>query len=89
MANDRVSPGVVSSYPLHNVDNYIQIRSRTALYGSSFLPSAIHKWNKLPIDHRNGESQDTFKGLLTETNNKVPYYYNCENHIYIAALYRM
>ena len=62
----------------------------------ALLPSAIHKWNKLPTDHRNGESQDSFKGLLTETNDKVPYYYNCENHIeqmpyniYTAALYRM
>ena len=62
--------GEVSSYPLRNTDNYTQIHSRTALYGSSFLPSAIHEWNKLPTEPRNAESQDMFKALLTDTKNR-------------------
>ena len=73
--------GEISSYPLRNADNYTQIHSRTALYGSSFLPSAIREWNKLPTEHRNAESQDMFKELITDTNNKVPCYYYCRNRI--------
>ena len=66
--------GEVSLYPLRNADNYTQIHSRTALYGSSFLPSAILEWNKLPTEHRNAELQDMFKAFITDTKNKVPYY---------------
>ena len=73
--------GEVSSYPLRNADNYTQIHSRTSLYGSSFIPSAICKWNKLPTEHRNAESQDMFKALITDTKNKEPYYYYCGNRI--------
>ena len=71
----------VSSYPPRNADNYTQIHSRTAFYGSSFLPSAIREWNKLPIEHRNAESQDMFKAFITDTKNKVSYYYYCGNRI--------
>ena len=71
----------VSSYPIRNADNYTQIHSRTALYGSSFLPSAIREWNKLPTDHRNAESQDMFIELITDTNDQVPCYYYCGNRI--------
>ena len=73
--------GEVSLYPLRNADNYTQIHSMTALYGSSFLPSAIREWNKLLTEHRNAESQDMFKALITDTKNKVPYYYYCGNRI--------
>ena len=62
-------------------ENNIQNHSMAALHESSFLPLAIREWNKLPIEHRNAESHENFKGLLTDTNNKVPYYYFCGNHI--------
>ena len=73
--------GEVSWYPLRNADNYTQIHSRTALCGSSFFPSAIREWNKLSTEHRNAESQDMFKAFITDTKNKVPYYYYCGNRI--------
>ena len=69
--------GEVSSYPLHNAVKYTQIHSRTALYRSSFLPLAIREWNKLPTEHRNAESKNMFKVLITDTKNKVPCYYYC------------
>ena len=54
---------------------------KSTLYRSSFLPSAIREWNKLPTEHRNAESQDMFKELITDTYNKVPCYYYCGNRI--------
>ena len=63
-----------SAYPLRNADNYIQGHSRTVLYGSSFLPSIIREWNKLPIDHSNVETISAFKTLLTDRSNKFPKY---------------
>lgn len=71
--------GEVSSYPLRNADNYVQVNARTALYGSSFLPSTLREWNKLDNDHRNADSQEAFKKLLTQNNVKIPHYYYCGN----------
>ncbi|MCG7881047.1 MAG: hypothetical protein JAY96_05605 [Candidatus Thiodiazotropha endolucinida] len=71
--------GDVSSYPLRNADNYSLVHSRTALYGSSFLPSTIREWNRLPNEHRNAESQNAFKQNLSENSVKVPYYFFCGN----------
>ena len=48
---------------------------------SSFPPSAIREWNKLPIEHRNAELQDMFKVLITNTKNKVPCYFYSGNRI--------
>ena len=64
--------GDTTNYPLRNADNYTQVHARTALYGSSFLPSTIREWNKLPIEHRNVETLSAFKTSLTNRNIKIP-----------------
>ena len=53
----------------------------TGLYGSSFLPSVIREWNRLPNEHRNAESQTAFKRYLTENAVKIPQYFFRGNRI--------
>ena len=62
MPNNLLPPhiGDTTSYLLRNADNYAQVHARTALYGSSFLPSTVREWNKLPIEHRNAEARTSF-----------------------------
>ena len=73
--------GDTSSYSLRNAENYTQVHARTALYGSSFLPSTTREWNKLPINHRNAETPYSFKTLLTEDNVKIPHYFFYGNRL--------
>ena len=73
--------GDTSNYPLRNVDNYTQVHARTALYGSSFLPSTIREWNKLPIEQRNVETLSAFKTPLSNRNIKIPKYFLYGNRL--------
>ena len=41
--------GDTSSYSLRNAENYTQVHARTALYGSSFLPSSTREWNNCQL----------------------------------------
>ena len=59
----------------------MQVHARTALYGSSFLPSTTREWNKLPINHRNAETPYSFKTLLREDNVKIPHYFFYGNRL--------
>ena len=73
--------GDTSNYPPRNADNYTQVHARTVLYGSSFLPSTIREWNKLPIDHRNVETPSAFKTSLTNRHIKIPKYFPYGNRL--------
>ena len=73
--------GDTSNYPLRNADNYTQVHASTAVYGSSFLPSTIREWNKLPIDHRNVETLSAFKTSLINRNIKIPKYFLYGNRL--------
>lgn len=64
-----------SSYPLRNAESHTQVHARTALYGNSFLLSTIREWNKLPIDHRNVETLNNFKTVVTEGNIEISHYF--------------
>ena len=73
--------GDTSNYPLRNADDYTRVQSRTAFYGSSFLPSTIREWNKLPIDIRNVETLSALKTSLTNRNIKIPKYFLFGNRL--------
>ena len=53
-----------TTYRLRNVDNITNIKTRTTLYNSSFLPKTISEWNSLPVETRNATSVNIFKASL-------------------------
>ncbi len=54
-------------YSLRNADDLQTIRTRTALYYNSFLPSTIREWNSLPVEVRNAPSLNCFKNKVKPT----------------------
>ena len=60
------SVGNRSHYNLRNSSDIQSIRSRTALYAHSFLPSVINDWNSLYEETRNAESVQAFKRTLNK-----------------------
>ncbi|MES9883011.1 MAG: reverse transcriptase family protein [Sedimenticola sp.] len=62
-------------YSLRNADDLQTIRTRTALYYNSFLPSTIREWNSLPVEVRNAPSLNCFKNKVKPTIHQVPTYY--------------
>ena len=58
------SVGVRSSRVLRNSSNLDGIRTRTSLYGNSFLPSTINTWNSLPEEAKCIDSVANFKSYL-------------------------
>ena len=64
-----------SDYNLRNSNNIRTVQSRTTLYENSFFPSAIKKWNALPLEERNSNSLSAFKATLTKDITYPPKYY--------------
>ncbi len=62
-------------YNLRNADDLQTIRSRTALYYNSFLPSTIREWNSLSVDVRNAPSVISFKNKVKPNTLDVPLYF--------------
>ena len=69
--------GSSNPYPLRNNNDIQTLRTHTALYHNSFLPSAIREWNKLSQSQRHASSLNSFKASLKPTILKTPkhYYY--------------
>ena len=78
-------PNSVGSRHNHNtrqVNNMLEINTRTNQYADYFLPSTIKLWNNLPLTLRKTESLSIFKKNLKNHNGKVPsYYYIKSNQI--------
>lgn len=71
-------PNSVGSRHNHNtrqVNNMLEINTRTNQYADYFLPSTIKLWNNLPLTLRKTESLSIFKKKLKNQNAKVPTYY--------------
>ena len=83
--NNRISqylldliPNSVGSRHNHNtrqVNNMLEINTRTNQYADYFLPSTIKLWSNLPLTLRKTESLSIFKKTLKNQNAKVPTYY--------------
>ena len=56
--------GSVSIYPLRNSSDLQTLRANSRLYYTSFLPSAVRDWNKLPEQTWNSPSLNIFKNSL-------------------------
>ena len=55
--------------------NFVIPRSRTNLYGNSFIPLATREWNSLSEDKKSCTSLTTFKHLLDFDKINVPKYF--------------
>ena len=64
-----------SQYSLRNSNNIRNLRCRTRLCSSSFLPSVITMLNNLPDFVRNAESELVFKNYLYRDKTEIPIYY--------------
>ena len=71
--------GSVSRYSLRDAGNLQNINTNTALYSSSFLPSAVRNWNDLPSEAKQIDSITSFKYFLARERERAPeYYYTCK-----------
>lgn len=57
------------------VNNIVNIRTRTSFYSEYFLPSTISIWNNLPLEIRNSTSLCAFKNKLEPRSIASPKYY--------------
>ena len=67
--------GSSNPYPLRNSDNFLTLRTNTALYYDSFLPSTTREWNSLPSTQRNATSLSSFKSSFKSSVLKSPLIY--------------
>ena len=65
----------ISQYNLRNAQDLRNIRTRTSLYYSSFLPSTLGQWNNLSIETRQSNSLSSFKWPLKKDKSSVPRYF--------------
>ena len=68
--------GSASTYPLHKPSDLQTLHTNSRLYYTSFLPSAVRDWNKLPEQTRNCPSLNIFKKRLQSILNTPSQYYN-------------
>jgi hypothetical protein len=82
--------GITPSYPSdlipqnnesYHLRNLRQVNSRTQIYSSSFLPSAIREWNLLPVDTINSSSVAAFKRCLNKNKTKASPLFNIGSRI--------
>ena len=66
------SVGIVARYGLRNSDHIRNVSVNTNLFASSFLPSTISEWNRLPSSTRSSGSVTTFKHALNSNKKSVP-----------------
>ncbi len=64
MAEIPVAVGTRTGRTLRNSDNVTEIRARTNLYGGSFLPSTLKKWNSLDQRAKSATSIAMFKKAI-------------------------
>ena len=69
------SVGAVATYGLRNSDHIRNVQFHTQHFASSFLPSAISEWNKLPSSTRSAGSVLSFKHALNSNKKTVPKFY--------------
>ena len=71
-------PNSVSSRHTHNtrqINNLLQVNTRTRFYSEYFFPFTVKLWNNLPLSIRQCESLTLFKKQIQSQNSKVPLYY--------------
>lgn len=54
-------------YNLRNVNDFVAIPRRTALFEKSFVPSAIELWNNIPVALKETQSLGFFKRTILQT----------------------
>ena len=69
------SEGSRHNHNTRQINNMLEINTRTNQYADYFLPSTIKLWNNLPLTLRKTESLSIFKKNLKNQNAKVPTYY--------------
>ena len=65
------SVGERSARALRNSSNLTGIRTRSALYNNSFLPSVIQSWNSLPAEAKDIETVLDFKNFLNKNKTRA------------------
>ena len=85
--NHLSSVADLTRYSLRNSSSIRPIRTRTNKYKSSYFPSTIHSWNKLPFDILQIEHLQPFKTKLSTCifPKPAPSYYNYGEHL--SAIY--
>ena len=56
--------GARTDYPLRNASDIDIIRRRTEIFANSFIPSAVSRWNELPLGIRSINSLSLFKSKI-------------------------
>ena len=65
------------TYATRNINNLKHIKCRTSRYRSSFLPSMILAWNKLPTNIKESATLNIFKTICSEKTEKPQYKHIC------------
>ena len=65
------------TYATRNINNLKHIKCRTSRYRSSFLPSTILAWNKLPTNNKESVTINIFKIICSEKTEKPQYKHIC------------
>ena len=63
------------SHFTRQVENIVNVRTRTNFYSEYFLPATINMWNNLPLDVRKSTSLSIFKNKLVTRSKETPKYY--------------
>ena len=69
------SVGNVVNYGLRNSDHIRNVPVNTTYFASSFLPSTISEWNRLPASTRSLDSVSAFKRALNPSKTNVPKFF--------------